>query len=191
MTAKILAFAGSARQDSFNKKLINIAVSIIKQQKYDITFIDLAYYPMPIYDGDQEEQSGLPENAIKLRDIFLSHDAFLIASPEYNSSISPLLKNTIDWVSRPHENEPSLAAFKNKIAGLLSASPGGFGGMRGLVHVRSILSNIGVHVVPGQYALSHAYQKINQENELTDENDFKNLSNVIIKFLDSASKLKM
>jgi NAD(P)H-dependent FMN reductase len=154
--AKILAFAGSARRDSFNKKLIRIAVEGARAAGGDVTLIDLADYRMPLYDGDDEAAGGLPENAVKMRALFAQHSALLIASPEYNSSISPLLKNTIDWVSRPTKDEPGLKYITGKCAGLLSASPGGLGGLRGLVHVRAILGNIGVTVIPQQLAVSGA-----------------------------------
>lgn len=154
--AKILAFAGSARRDSFNKKLIRIAAEGARAGGAEVTLLDLADYPMPIYDGDLEASEGLPANAVKLRQLFGAHDGLLIASPEYNSSVSALLKNTIDWVSRPAKDEPGLKYITGKCAGLLAASPGALGGLRGLVHVRAILGNIGVTVIPQQYALNGA-----------------------------------
>ena len=105
---------------------------------------------MPIYDGDLEAGEGLPANALKLREIFAAHDGLLIAAPEYNSSIAPLLKNVIDWVSRPAGDKAMLHYITGKTAALLSTAPGGLGGLRGLVHVRQILSNIGVTVIPNQ-----------------------------------------
>src|SRR5688572_13699701 len=135
---KILAFAGSTRTDSYNKKLIKIAVAGAQAAGGDVTLLDLRDYPLPIYDGDLEAEKGLPENGRRLKDIFLAHQGLLISSPEYNSSISAVLKNAIDWVSRPAPNEPPLGCFLNKAAALMSASPGALGGLRGLVHLRSI-----------------------------------------------------
>ncbi|MGI0008244.1 MAG: NADPH-dependent FMN reductase, partial [Nitrosopumilaceae archaeon] len=154
---KILAFAGSTRTDSFNKKLIKIATNGARDAGAEVTVIDLHDFPMPVYDGDLEQRDGLPATARKLKDLMLSHQGFLISSPEYNSSISGVLKNTIDWTSRQSQGEIPLACFKNKVAGLMSASPGGLGGLRGLVHVRAILENIGVLVIPEQIAVAKAH----------------------------------
>ena len=155
---KILAFAGSARKDSLNKKLVKIAAAGASEVGADVTVIDLRDFEMPIYDGDLEQREGLPQNTLKLKELMLAHQGFLISSPEYNSSISPLLKNTIDWTSRQSGNETPLACYKGKVAGIMSASPGGLGGLRGLVHVRSILENIGVLVIPEQVAVSKAHE---------------------------------
>jgi chromate reductase, NAD(P)H dehydrogenase (quinone) len=166
---KILAFAGSTRTDSFNKKLVKIAADGAKDVGTDVTVIDLRDFAMPLYDGDLEQKDGLPQNARKLKDLMLSHQGFLISAPEYNSSISGVLKNTIDWTSRQSEGEESLACFKGKVAGIMSASPGGLGGLRGLVHVRAILENIGVLVIPEQTAISKAHEAFNTDGTLKDK----------------------
>ncbi len=167
---KILAFAGSTRIDSFNKKLVKIAADGAMENGADVTIIDLRDYPLPLYDGDLEQQQGLPSNARKLKDIMLSHQGFLISSPEYNSSISGVLKNMIDWVSRPVEGEEPLACFKDRITGIMSASPGALGGLRGLVHVRAILENIRVIVIPDQIAVAKAHEVFNADGTLRDKN---------------------
>ncbi|MEQ9639644.1 MAG: NAD(P)H-dependent oxidoreductase [Alphaproteobacteria bacterium] len=187
--AKILAFAGSARRDSFNKKLIKIAAEGASAAGAEVTLIDLADYPMPIYDGDLEVGEGLPENAAKLRALFGSHDALLIASPEYNSSISPLLKNTIDWVSRPTKDDGQLKYFIGKVAGLVSASPGGLGGLRGLVHVRAILGNIQVTVIPQQAAIGGAGGAFDDDGGLKDENQRNMVLGVGKRLAEVAAKL--
>ena len=166
---KILAFAGSARKDSYNKLLIKIVANGSKNAGANVSLIDLRDYPMPIYDADLEASSGLPENAIKLKKLFLEHHGLLLACPEYNSSITPLLKNTLDWVSRPSQEEKSLACYENKVAALLSASPGALGGLRGLVHVRSILSNIKVLVIPEQIAVPKAPDAFDVDGTLRDK----------------------
>ena len=166
---KILAFAGSTRTDSFNKKLVKIAATGAMEGGADVTVIDLRDFAMPLYDGDLEQQQGLPSNAKKLKDLMLSHQGLLISAPEYNSSISGVLKNTIDWVSRPSAGEESLACFKGKVAGIMSASPGGLGGLRGLVHVRAILENIGVLVIPDQITVSKAHEAFNTDGNLKDK----------------------
>lgn len=171
-TPKILAFAGSARAGSLNKKLVNAAAQAARDAGAEVTVLDLKDYPLPIYDGDLEEAGGLPENARKLKDLFRAHQGLLIASPEYNSSITALLKNTLDWVSRTeNDDEPPLAAYKGKAAALLAASPGALGGLRGLVHLRAILGNIGVIVLPEQTAVGRAHEAlaVNEAGRLADE----------------------
>ncbi|MBS1996703.1 MAG: NAD(P)H-dependent oxidoreductase [Cyanobacteria bacterium SZAS LIN-2] len=165
---KILCFAGSLRRDSLNKKLAKQACALAEKAGAEATFIDLKDYPMPIYDGDIEAESGLPENAKKLKALMKSHDAFLIACPEYNSSITAALKNAIDWASRPEPDEKPLACYVGKVAGLMAASPGALGGLRGLVVVRSLLSNINVLVVPEQHAIARAAEAFDGEGKLVD-----------------------
>ncbi|MBI1785546.1 NAD(P)H-dependent oxidoreductase [Candidatus Sumerlaeota bacterium] len=153
---KILAFSGSARKDSWNKKLVSIAAAGAREAGAEVTLLDLREYPMPIYDGDLEAESGLPENAKRIKKLMLESGGFLISAPEYNSSITPLLKNVIDWASRPAPGEGRLACYQWKIAGIMAASPGALGGLRGLVHLRAILENIGVMVIPDQLAVGMA-----------------------------------
>ena len=169
MAAKVLAFAGSTRADSFNKKLVQTAATFAEEAGATVTLVDLRDYPLPLYDGDLEESVGPPEEATTLYELFKSHDALLISSPEYNSSTSGVLKNAIDWVSRPRDGEPPLAAFSGKVAGLLSASPGQLGGLRGLVHLRSILGNIGMFVIPEQVAVGAAHEAFAEDGSLADE----------------------
>jgi len=168
MTTKILAFAGSTRTGSVNKKLLSSAVKGAEAEGAEVTLVDLADYEMPLYNGDLEAEKGIPTAAKEFKALMKSHNGFLIASPEYNSSISPLLKNTLDWASRPEDGEKPLEAFAGKTAALLSASPGALGGLRGLVALRSILGNIQVIVLPEQFALSNAHEAFNQDDELVD-----------------------
>jgi NAD(P)H-dependent FMN reductase len=175
---RILAFAGSLRKDSYNKKLVQIAVQGARQAGADVTHIDLKDYPLPIYDGDLEAASGIPENGLKLKKLFIEHDGLLWSCPEYNSSITAVLKNTIDWVSRPQPGEPGLVAFTGKAAVLMSASPGALGGLRGLVHVRSILGNINVIVLPGQVAVTKAHEAFNADGTLKDAKQHASIENL-------------
>jgi NAD(P)H-dependent FMN reductase len=167
-TPKVLAFAGSTRKDSFNKKFVKIAADAARAAGAAVTMVDLGEVPMPLYDGDLEAQQGLPENVKKFKALLLAHDGLLIASPEYNSSISGVLKNAIDWASRPGPGEAPLACFTGKVAVLMSASPGGLGGLRGLVIVRSLLSNIQVIVLPGQMAVPQAHEAFGPDGKLKD-----------------------
>lgn len=170
-TIKILAFAGSARLESFNKKLVKFAAEGAKSAGVEVTNLDFLDYPMPLFNEDLEAKVGLPESVLQFKALLKSHQGFLIACPEYNGSITPLLKNAIDWASRPEPEESpmSLQCFKGKTAALLATSPGGLGGMRGLVHVRSILEGIGVTVIPDQKAIPGAYQAFDEAGQLKDE----------------------
>jgi NAD(P)H-dependent FMN reductase len=183
---KILAFAGSARTDSLNKKLVKIAAAGASEAGADVTLIDLYDFQMPVYDGDLEQREGLPQNALSLKELMLAHHGFLISSPEYNSSISPLLKNTIDWASRQVGSEIPLACYKGKVAGIMSASPGGLGGLRGLVHIRAILENIGVIVIPEQTAVSKAHEAFDKDGSMKNkdqEQQVKKIGSQVTKLL--------
>lgn len=167
---RILALGGSLRRESFNQKLAAIAADGAREAGANVTLIALRDFPMPLLDQDLEDASGLPESAKKLKQLFREHDGLIIASPEYNSSITGALKNAIDWISRVEsEDEPSLVAFAGKTAVLCSASPGALGGLRGLVHVRSILGNIGVTVLPDQVSISKAHEVFRPDGTLSDE----------------------
>jgi chromate reductase, NAD(P)H dehydrogenase (quinone) len=163
---KILAFAGSTRSGSFNKQLVKVGIRGAEAAGAQVTYLDLRDLKLPLYDGDDEEQNGLPEGALRLKKMLVEHDGLLISSPEYNSSISGVLKNAIDWASRPSAGEPPLVAFDGKVAALLSASPGALGGLRGLVTVRSILGNIKVVVLPDQVAVSKAHEAFNDDGTM-------------------------
>ena len=166
---RIVAFAGSARKDSLNVRLVHVAAEGARAAGAHVTVLDMRDFPMPLFNQDLEEAEGPPANAGKLRDIVLAHEGLLIASPEYNSSITPLLKNTIDWVSRAGEGTKTLAAYEGKVGAVMSASPGRLGGLRGLVHLRSILSNIGVLVIPDQVAVGEAHTAFDADGDLIDE----------------------
>ena len=188
---KILAFAGSARIESFNKKLVKIAADEAKKAGAEVTYVDFLDYPMPLFNEDLEAKEGLPESVVEFRSLLKSHQGFLIACPEYNGSVTPLLKNTIDWASRPVPDEPSLACFNGKVAALLAASPGGLGGIRGLVHVRAILEGIGVIVIPQQKAIANAHQAFNLQGQLQDEKQMYAVSGIAKSLVDVTSKLNL
>lgn len=165
---KVLAFAGTTRVEAFNKKLVKVALVGAQAAGADVTFLDLRDLPMPLYDGDLEAKDGLPANAKTFKQLLLSHHGFLISTGEYNSSITGALKNAIDWASRSEPGEAPLACFTGKVAALMSASPGGLGGLRALVHVRAILGNIGVLVLPDQVALPSAHEAFQADGSLKD-----------------------
>lgn len=186
----ILAFAGSTRVESYNKKLLKIAVAAARAAGAELTELDLRDLPLPLYDGDLESKDGLPPNARKLKDVMLAHDGFLIASPEYNSSISGVLKNAIDWASRPVTGEAPLACFTGKAAAIMSASPGALGGLRGLVHVRAILGNINVLVLPDQVAVMKAAEAFNADGSLKEPKQQAAVEALGSKLAQVLSKLK-
>jgi chromate reductase len=186
MPPRILALAGSLRKESFNKKLAAITVSGARKAGAEVAFINLEDLPLPLFDQDLESEQGMPENGARLKKLFIDHDGLLIACPEYNSSITAVLKNAIDWVSRPAPGEPSLVAFRGKVATLMSASPGALGGLRALVHVRSILGNIGVIVLPDQIAVPNAHEAFNADGSLKDpkqQADVEGLGQTLASFL--------
>lgn len=185
---KILAFAGALRTQSWNKKLIRIGAGMARDAGCEVNLIDLRDYPMPLYDGDIEAADGLPPKARELKTLMLGSDAFLLSCPEYNSSISAVLKNTIDWVSRPRPDEPN--AFKGRIAGLLAASPGNLGGVRGLLTVRQVLTTLGVLVVPTQFALSQAANAFAEDGMLKDERHRDAVKAVVTELVSVTSALR-
>lgn len=146
--AKILAFAGSSRKDSWNRKVLEVAASGARDAGAEVTVVNLADYPMPIYDGDWHQENGVPQSTRELRKLMMAANGLLIASPEYNASVTPLLKNTLDWLSQEVDGQGGTAPFAGKIGGLMGASNGAFGTIRALPHVSYILSNLGVFMLP-------------------------------------------
>jgi NAD(P)H-dependent FMN reductase len=161
---RILAFAGSARGQSYNRMMLAFAAGIAREMGCDVELAELRDFPMPLYDGDDERANGQPRAAKDLKKRLLRADALLLACPEYNASITPLLKNTIDWMSRPQPGEPN--AFKMKPTALLSASLGALGGLRGLTTVRAVLTQLGALVAPTQFALAGASTAFDEDGRL-------------------------
>ena len=168
-TSRILAFSGSTRTDSYNKKLVKVAMRGAEAAGAQVTYVDLRELELPLYDGDLEQAQGLPAGARRFKDLLLANDGLLISSPEYNSSISAVLKNAIDWASRPVPGEKPLQAFVGKVAGLMAASPSALGGLRGLVALRYILGNIQVIVLPEQMVLGQSHSAFDENGDLKDE----------------------
>lgn len=164
---KILAIAGSTRKESFNRKLLDIAVEGARETGAEVTVVDLNEFEMPLYNQDLEFREGIPESAVRLKQLMIEHDGLLIASPEYNGFPSPLLKNCFDWLSRPqNSHEPPLFAFRGKVAAVMSASPGAGGGTRGLTILRILLQNLGVMALPEQVTLGRAGQAFRENGRL-------------------------
>ncbi|MFT7549588.1 MAG: chromate reductase [Candidatus Azotimanducaceae bacterium] len=188
---KILAFSGSSRSSSFNDQLVKIALEGARQAGANVTHINLSDYPMPIYNGDLEDKDGMPEYAEKFKKLLIEHDGLLIASPEYNSAFSPLLKNVIDWASRANtENEAPLVAYQGKVAAIMSASPGGLGGIRGLVFLRMLLGNIGVTVLTEQQCITQSFSAFSDDGNLVDDRKQKSVLSLGENLCKTIEKLK-
>lgn len=167
---RILAFSGSSRKESFNRKFLAAAVQAVRDAGGEVTLIELGDYELPLYHGDLEDAQGLPASATKLIGLIQEHAGLLIASPEYNSMFTPLLKNTIDWCTRGDDNP-----FIGKAAAVISASPGMLGGVRSLKLAQLLLLHLGCHVVPGQNFLPQADKAFDEKGALKDERPRKAL----------------
>jgi chromate reductase len=175
---RILVFPGSNRTGSWNARLAERLVKSLSALECDPLLITLRDYPMPIYDADLEDRDGPPENTLKLARLFHEHDGVVIASPEYNCSVTPLVKNTVDWISRVKaDGQGQLSPYRKKVFALSSASPGKFGGIRGLFHLRATLGNCGAFVIPEQCAITLAEKAFGEDGELRDEANRRQLEN--------------
>lgn len=192
MNPKILVFAGSIRTGAYSGKTADAATKELALQGADVTRISLADYPLPIMDQDLEVEKGVPENAFKLARLIAAHDGFLIASPEYNSSIPPLLKNTIDWVSRIHKDGGRpFKPYAGKIAALCSSSDGNFAGARGLYHLRSVLMNCGVEIITPQCSVPHAKDAFDEDGQFKDEQLRRRMETVVRTLIERAKMMSL
>ena len=191
-TTRLLFLAGSARQGSLNKRLAKLGCDIAHANGIAATFADLGDYPMPLYDGDLEVADGPPENARKLKALMEVHQGVLIAAPEYNASVTPLLKNTIDWISRVEsEGNPKGAVYKSRVFALASASPGALGGLRGLIALRQSLElGLGALVLPDQVAVMRATDAFGDDGHLKDKAQMEQLKVLIQKLARAAHVMR-
>lgn len=170
MSIRLVAFSGSMRRASHNRKLVEIAAAGATRAGAEVRLISLRDFELPLYDADHEAEYGMPESVLKLKALCAESDGYLIAAPEYNGSLPAVLKNAIDWISRPtpetSETQLSLTAYRGKVAGIMSASPGAWGGIRGLAHVRQILSGLGVLVAAEQLAVPASTDAFDAEGKL-------------------------
>ncbi|MCX6626317.1 MAG: NAD(P)H-dependent oxidoreductase [Candidatus Solibacter sp.] len=185
---KILVLAGSARLDSLNRKLARQTVEALRSAGLEATLADLRDFSMPMYDGDLEAGQGLPPAAKALKELARRHDGFAIASPEYNGSFPALLKNALDWISRPEQGEHPLQVFRGKVAAILSASPGPGGGRRGLRHLRELLEMMSVSVVPRELAIARASGAFDADGRLTRPEDLTGLQELAAALAQSAAQ---
>jgi chromate reductase len=181
---QILAFSGSARKESLNQKLLVATVEAVRAAGGKVTLISLRDYPMPLYDGDLEDAAGLPENARKLIDLIKGHAGLLVASPEYNTMLTPLLKNAIDWCTRDGDNP-----FTGRVAAVVSASPGALGGIRSLKLAQQLLLHLGCHVVPGNTMLPRAHEAFTARGKLKDKRTAEAVQKLAVALVKTARKL--
>jgi len=187
---RVLVFAGSLRAASLNKKLARLAAELVREAGADATFVDLKDYPLPLYDGDLESASGLPANARKLKDLFITHDAFIIACPEYNAGVTGALKNAIDWVSRQDGNESGVLPYEGKVVGLCSAAGGVLFGIRAMEMLQGILMNLGCLVVPKRLGVPRASQAFDAGDRLTDAGQVATLGAMVQQVIRLAAAMR-
>jgi chromate reductase len=188
---KILVFPGSLRSGSHNVRLAALVVKELVLAEADVTRISLTDYPLPLYDGDLEAKSGPPQNAVQLKRMLAAHHGVFIVTPEYNASVPPLVKNTIDWISRVRERgEAPLAVFKHRAFALGAASPGPFGGMRSLLALRQVLEiGCGALVIPEQVTVPRAEAAFDDMDNLKDENLTASLKAAVRALIDAAERM--
>ena len=188
----LLVFAGSSRAQSWNRKLAKVAAEAARAAGAQVTHLELGDFDLPLYNGDLEAR-GIPHDAIRLKEVFHAHPAWLVVSPEYNGSYTGLLKNTIDWVSRPVPGDPLWAnggkPFAGKVVGMLSASPGALGGLRSLSHLAPLLMNLQCWVAPKQFALSKASEAFDADGRLIAESARTSVQGVVDQVLHAAQRL--
>ena len=192
LSMKTLIFAGSTRQQSFNRKLAHATADLARASGADVTLLELSSLDIPMYNADLEAD-GTPPDVIKLKEIMEAHPAWIIVSPEYNGSYTALLKNTIDWASSPVKNHPVWSSgskpFAGKVIGLLSASPGALGGLRSLSHLNPLLQNLQCWICPQQFALGRAGEAFDEQGTFKSDFHRKNAQAVVDQTLWAAARL--
>ncbi|WP_020180962.1 NAD(P)H-dependent oxidoreductase [Methylopila sp. M107] len=188
---KIIVFAGSIRSGSVNEKLAAAAAASLSRAGAEVSHISLKDYPLPLYDGDLQSQSGIPEPAKRLVELFFEHQGAFVASPEYNASFTPLLKNTFDWMSRVNvDGRPPLPAFKDRVFALGAASGGAMGGYRGLTQLRSMMElGLGALVLPEMAAVGGAATAFADDGSLANAKTAEFLDAVVKKLVDAAERI--
>ncbi len=187
---RLLFFAGSSRAGSYNKKLAQLGQHIAQANGIEAVFVDLADYPMPLYNGDLEAAEGPPQKAAEFKALLGEYQGVFIASPEYNTSITPLLKNTLDWVTRVRaKGENGLEVFKSRVFAISGASPGYYGTMRSLLHLRQVLAvGMGALVIPQQVAIPKANEAFEEDGSLKHEPMQKAFTKVVEELAVAARK---
>jgi chromate reductase len=189
---QLLIFAGSTRQNSFNRKLAKVAADLARTAGATVTLLELSDLDIPLYNADLEAQAT-PPDVLRLKAIMDRHPAWIICSPEYNGSYTGLLKNTIDWASSPVKGDPvwgdANKPFAGKVVGLLSASPGGLGGLRALGHLNPLLLQLQCWVCPQQFALARAGDAFDAQGQLKEAAHQHSVAGVVDQVLWAAARL--
>ncbi|MCP5282286.1 MAG: NAD(P)H-dependent oxidoreductase [Rhodoferax sp.] len=190
---KLLVFAGSTRQNSFNRRLAAAAAQMARDAGAEVSHIELGDFDVPMYNADLEAK-GTPADVVRLKELFYAHPAWIISSPEYNGSYTALLKNTIDWVSSPIKSDPVWSSgskpFTGKVVGMLSASNGALGGLRAQSHLAPLLLNLKCWLAPNAYALSRAADAFDEHGALVDPAAHRNVAAVVEQVLWAARRLQ-
>jgi len=187
MTPRILVFAGSIRTGAYSGKNANVAVRELALQGAEVTHITLADYPLPIMAQDLEAEKGVPENAVKLARLFVAHDGVLIATPEYNGGMPPLLKNAIDWISRVRtDNGARIQPFSGKAAAICASSDGHWGGIRSAAHLRQVLSHIQMEVIAPQLLVPNAAEAFDDDGDFREERSRKSMHRLCRTLIENA-----
>src|SRR6185503_6810872 len=187
---KILVIPGSLRTGSLNARLAAVAAHELAQAGADVTRISLADYPLPIYDGDLQAKSGVPKNAVNLKRMMGAHHGVLVVTPEYNSSVPPLVKNTIDWITRVQDpRETRGQVFREKPFAIAAASENRLGGTRALAALRLILTACHATVIPNQLALSFADEAYDDMDRLKNQADIDALKGLVRQLIEVSQRM--
>jgi NAD(P)H-dependent FMN reductase len=188
---KLLVFAGSTRQNSWNRKLAKVAAAMASAAGAEVTHLELGDFDVPMYNADLEAR-GTPADVMRLKQITYEHPAWIICTPEYNASYPALLKNTLDWISSPVKTDPvwndDFRSSRDKVVGVLSASPGALGGLRSQSHLVPLLINLKCWVAPRNFALGRAADAFDAQGQLVSDAAKKNVQAVIDQVLWAASR---
>jgi chromate reductase, NAD(P)H dehydrogenase (quinone) len=190
---KLLVFAGSTRQNSYNRRLAKVVAQMARDSGAKVTHIELGDFDVPMYNADLEAR-GTPADVIKLKQITYEHPAWIICTPEYNASYPALVKNTLDWISSPVKSDPAwndgFRSTRGKVVGVLSASPGALGGLRSQSHLAPLLINLQCWLAPKNFALGRAGDAFDEQGGLIQEAARKSVQAVIDQVLWAAARLE-
>ncbi|MBV2265124.1 MAG: NAD(P)H-dependent oxidoreductase [Thauera sp.] len=190
---RIVVMAGSRRREALSRRVAQACAQAVREAGAEVELVDLGDYPAPLYDGDLEAAAGLPEGVVRLQRVLHASDGLLVVNPEYNGSLTPLLKNTLDWCSRPNPADAERSGGKvyaGRAAAVVGSSPGALGGMRVLFHVRDVLGYLGLHVIPQQLAVGKAGEAVGADGRLLDAAQQDMLEGLAAALVDTARRLR-
>jgi NAD(P)H-dependent FMN reductase len=190
---RIVVMAGSRRREALSRRVAAACARALDAVGAEVERVELDDYPAPLYDGDLEAASGLPEAIVRLQRVLHASDGVLVVNPEYNGSLTPLLKNTLDWCSRPNPTDPERSGGKvyaGRAAAVVGSSPGALGGMRVLFHIRDVLGYLGMQVIPQQLAVGKAGEAVGDDDRLRDAAQQEMLDKLAAALVDTARRLR-